>query len=279
MPISSRTAFAAWIERDVIRAHGPDTAAFLQGQLSQDVESIAMDESRWSLLLAPTGKVDAWLRVTRVGDDEILLDTDAGWGETVITRLQRFKLRTKCDIDPVGGWRCLAVRGTRVTDPNARPIVWPGVEGADLLGADVTPPAGVPLLDEYERLRIESGVPAMGRELTESMIPVDAGQWLIDASVSFTKGCYTGQELVARIDSRGGNAPHPVRGLRIPGKVDAGAAVTSIEGRDLGHLTSAHFIEDGGETIALASLARVVEPPADVLVAGAAARLVELPMR
>ena len=87
-------AFAAWIERDVVRAHGPDTIGFLQGQLSQDVESMAIDESRWSLLLQPTGKVDAWLRVTRLGDDDVILDTDAGWGDAVIARLQRFKLRT-----------------------------------------------------------------------------------------------------------------------------------------------------------------------------------------
>jgi folate-binding Fe-S cluster repair protein YgfZ len=111
------------------------------------------------------------------------------------------------------------------------------------------------------------------------MIPVDAGQWLIDASVSFTKGCYTGQELVARIDSRGGNAPHPVRGLRIPGRADVGAPVTSVEGRDLGKLTSVSFVEDRGETIALAPLARVVQPPAEVHVAAVAAQLVELPMR
>ena len=272
-------AFAAWVERDVIRAQGPDTLTFLQGQLSQDLESMATDESRWSLLLAPTGKVDAWLRVTRSADDEFVLDTDGGWGDAVIARLQRFKLRTKCDIEPVDGWRCLAVRGTTVADPAARPIAWPGVVGVDLLGADVAPPPDVPMVDLYERLRIESGVPAMGRELTESMIPVDAGQWLIDASVSFTKGCYTGQELVARIDSRGGNAPHPVRGLRVPGRVDVGATVTSVEGRALGELTSVSFIEDRGETVALAPLARVVEPPADVLVAATAARLVELPMR
>jgi folate-binding protein YgfZ len=271
--------FSAWIDRDVIRAHGPDTVTFLQGQLSQDVETMAIGESRWSLLLEPTGKVDAWLRVTRAGDDELILDTDEGWAGAVIGRLERFKLRTKCELELVEGWRCLAVRGATVDDADARLIVWPGVEGVDLLGIDVTAPPGVPLVDAYDRLRIESGVPAMGRELTESTIPVDAGQWLIDASVSFTKGCYTGQELVARIDSRGGNAPHPVRGLRIPGRVDVGAAVTSAEGRALGDVTSAWFVAERDETVALAPLARVVQPPADVLVAGIAARLVELPMQ
>jgi folate-binding protein YgfZ len=276
----SRTAFAAWIDRDVIRAHGPDTLTFLQGQLSQDLEAMALDESRSALLLEPSGKITAWLRVTRTADDEFILDTDRGTGDAVIARLNRFKLRTKCVIEPVEGWRCLAVRNTTVEDSAARPIAWPGVEGVDLLGADVTPPVDVPMRDdEYERLRIESGVPAMGRELTESMIPVDAGQWLIDASVSFTKGCYTGQELVARIDSRGGNAPHPVRGLRIPGRLEVGAPVTSVDGRPLGELTSVYFIADRDETIALAPLARVVQPPADVLVAETTGRLIELPMR
>ena len=269
--------FAAWIDRDVIRAYGPDTVTFLQGQLSQDVAAMAAQESRWSLLLAPTGKVDAWLRVTRLADDEFILDTDAGWGEAVIARLQRFKLRTKCEFEPVDGWRCLAVRGTTVVDPAARPIAWPGVEGVDLLGADVTAPDLPVQPDAYDRLRVESGVPAMGRELTESTIPVEAGQWLIDASVSFTKGCYTGQELVARIDSRGGNAPRPIRGLRIDGHVEAGAAVTALDGRALGTVTTAAM--DGDETIALAPLARAVAPPAEVLVDGTDARLVELPMR
>jgi folate-binding protein YgfZ len=270
--------FASWIDRDVIRAHGEDTVTFLQGQLSQDVATMATGESRWSLLLAPTGKVDAWLRVTRMADDEMILDLDGGWGDAAIARLHRFKLRTACELEPVIGWRCLAVRGASVDDAAARPIAWPGMVGVDLLGADVRPPSGVPLLDTYERARIEAGVPAMGHELTESTIPVEAGQWLIDASVSFTKGCFTGQELVARIDSRGGHAPRPVRGLRIPGREDESAQVTTMEGKAIGQLSSAWFDADRDETIALAPLARVVEPPADVLVDGTAARVVELPM-
>jgi folate-binding protein YgfZ len=263
--------FAAWIDRDVVRAYGPDTFTFLQGQLSQDL-GMAVGESRWSLLLQPTGKVDAWLRVTRDADDEFSLDTDAGWGDVVVARLQRFKLRTKCELDRVEGWRALAVRGTTVEDPAARPIVWPGVEGVDLLGPDVSP-SDVPLGDGYERLRIESGVPTMGRELTEGTIPIEAGQWLIDASVSFTKGCYTGQELVARIDSRGGNAPRPIRGLRLSAPVAERAAITTVDGADLGTVTSSC------ETVALAPLPRSIAPPAEVLVDGHLAHVVELPMR
>src|SRR5205823_3736132 len=106
-------------------------------------------------------------------------------------------------------------------------------------------------------------------------IPVEAGQWLIDASVSFTKGCYTGQELVARIDSRGGNAPRPIRGVRISGRVDAGAPITSNDGRELGAITSVAFVADEGETVALAPLPRSVEPSIEVLVDGVPARVVD----
>jgi len=99
MAIASSTPFAARIERDVVRAYGADTATFLQGQLSQDVATMVDGESRWSLLLAPTGKVDAWLRATRLGDEEFILDTDAGWGDAVVARLLRFKIRTNFFVD------------------------------------------------------------------------------------------------------------------------------------------------------------------------------------
>ena len=271
--------FAAWIERDVVRAHGPDAASYLHGQVSQDIDAMTVGATSWTLLLSPAGKVDAWLRVTRVAGDEFLLDTDGGWTEAVLTRLNRFKLRTNADFEPVTGWRCLAVRGTTVEHPFARPIVWPGIAGVDLLGPDIEPPPGIALEDRYEKARIEAGVPAMGRELTEATIPVEAGQWLIDASVSFTKGCYTGQELVARIDSRGGNAPRPVRGVRVRGHAAPGAAVVAQDGRALGALTSTWFDADGDETLALAPLLRAVAPPADVVVDGLPATVVELPMR
>ena len=94
--------------------------------------------------------------------------------------------------------------------------------------------------EAYERYRIAHGVPAMGAELTDDTIPAEAGQWLIDASVSFTKGCYTGQELVARIDSRGGNVPRPVRLLVVDGEfpVAPGAEIRA-DGQPVGTVTSA----------------------------------------
>jgi folate-binding protein YgfZ len=279
-----REPFAAWIERDVVQASGPDTIAFLQGQLSQDIESLAVGASTWSLLLQPSGKVDAWLRVTRAEDDTLELDVDGGGGDALRQRLERFKLRTKCELVRVDGWRCLAIRNASPDDPSdtrIRPIVWPATEGYDLLGAAVGAPHDLaPTSDDdvYERARIEAGVPALGHELTDATIPVEAGQWLIDASVSFTKGCFTGQELVARIDSRGGNAPRPVRGLRIAGPAARGDEIVS-DGKVIGTLTSAVGAADGtGTTVALAPLSRTVAVGTDIEVGGASGTVVALPM-
>ncbi|HEV3225339.1 MAG TPA: hypothetical protein VGZ52_00835 [Acidimicrobiales bacterium] len=274
------TGFAAWVERDVVRVAGPDAATFLQGQVSQDVEAMSVGTSKWSLVLAPTGRVDAWFRVTREGDDEFHLDVDRGLGEALIARLNRFKLRTKCDVDAVNGWRCLAIRGTTVEHPRARPIVWPGTVGVDLLGPGIEAPAGLAVDADISRLevaRIRAGVPAMGHELTEATIPAEAGQWLIDVSVSFTKGCFTGQELVARMDARGGSAPHPICGLRVSGPAEVGMLVVARGGRELGRITSA--AADGGATIGLAPLPRATVVGEEVTVGGASAAVVELPMR
>ena len=224
--------------------------------------------SAWSLLLAPQGKVVALLRMTRVTDDDFVLDTDAGWGPTVIERLNRFKIRVKADIEAMEGWRCLAVRGPDAHQavPDGTPADWPGLPGVDLLGPDVVPPPAAAArpcsLEAYEIVRIEAGVPVMGKELNESTIPQEAG--IVDRSVSFTKGCYTGQELVARIDSRGGNVPRHLRGLVVSGDAlpPPGAAL-HVDGKEVGVVTSVAFSPGRGAPVALAYVRRAVEPPAD----------------
>jgi tRNA-modifying protein YgfZ len=268
---------AAAIARDVVRVAGPDAVAYLQGQLSQDVAVLPVGGSAWSFLLQPTGKVEAWLRVTRLADDELVLDVDRGYGDAVLARLRRFLLRTKADIDPLG-WQAVAVRGpgaaavgARVTpgagaDTVAAPAGWPGVEGVDLLGPGVTAPADVPTVDlaAIEALRIRAGVPAMGAELTDATIPAEAGPWVVGASVSFTKGCFTGQELVARIESRGGHVPRRLRGVMVPATpaqpVEPGATVV-VDGDEVGRVTSV-APDPGRGIVALAIVGRAVEPPA-----------------
>jgi folate-binding protein YgfZ len=261
------SAGAVELPRDFVRAAGPDVNSFLQGQLSQDVLGLGVGASTWALLLQPQGKVTAFLRVLRVGDEEVVLETDAGFGPAVIERLNRFKLRVQCDLD-VLAWRCIAVRGPRAHELVPEGVVadWPGLPGRDLVGESPAVPAGVTEcgMDAFEAVRIEAGIPLMGRELDESTIPAEAG--VVDMSVSFTKGCYTGQELVARIDSRGGNVPRRLRGLVLadgPAPVDA---TVQADGKEVGRLTSVAFSPGLDATVALAYVRRAVDPPADVVV-------------
>jgi tRNA-modifying protein YgfZ len=282
------TLGAIEIERDVVRVAGPDAVAYLQGQLSQDVEDLDVGATALSFLLAPTGKVDAWLRVTRGRGDELILDLDGGLGDVVLARLRRFLLRTKADVDPLA-WRAVALRGpgaeaaAREAAGLAVPALWPGVEGVDLLGPDVTVPPGVDAADRaaYESLRIRAGVPAMGAELTDATIPAEAGQAVVDASVDFTKGCFTGQELVARIDSRGGHVPRRVRAILVPDGSPAVGDALVVDGKEAGRLTSV-APHPGGGVVALGIVARAVEPRAAAAVTTAggpvAATVVDLPI-
>lgn len=273
-----RAGGVAPLARDVVRVHGPQAEFLLDGQLSQNLELLAPEEGAWSLLLAPTGKVDAWLRASRISDEEFLLDVDAGWGEAVRARLERFKLRTKATVDLVDDWVALAVRGNvqvELDHAAGQPVLtlpapWPGLIGWDVLApAEAHVQLDVPSVpaEALEAVRIEAGVPALGRELTEKTIPAEMGQWFIDASVSFVKGCFVGQELVARIDSRGGNVPRNLRGIVFESDAvpEVGAEVVAGS-KPIGTLTSTAFSAALAAPVGLATLPRSVEPPAEVFV-------------
>ena len=237
------------VVRDVVRIEGPDAASFLQGQLSQDVEGLAVGASAWSLILQPQGKVDALVRVTRAADDVFVLDVDAGFGEAVATRLDRFKLRVKATLS--------------AAEPRSFEVDDAGTPAAAPTDGD--PEDG--WRDEWDRRRVELGIPAMGRELTEDTIPEEAG--VVDATVSFTKGCYTGQELVARIDSRGRNVPRRLRRVTL---VDGDGALgdgdqLSVDGKVVGAVTTTAGRE------ALAYVGRSVEVGATVSTPAGVARI------
>ena len=217
--------------RDVVEVSGADAASYLQSQVSNDLRMLAVGSSTWSFLLEPTGKVAVLLRVWHRADEVFVLDTDAGFGEPMVARLSRFKIRVKVDITPVS-WRCIAVRG----GDHDGLVAW-GV-GADLLGPDVEPPADVDEGSELDLLaaRIEAAWPAMGAEIVPGeTIPAETG--ILDQAVSFTKGCYPGQELVERMDSRSAAAP---RLLPVVDVADGASAGDRIErdGVVIGTITS-----------------------------------------
>ena len=266
--------------RDVVTVEGPDAEAYLQGQLSQDVAGLAEGDSTWTFVLQPQGKVEAWFRLARTGPQAFRADIDPGYGQALLDRLRRFLLRTKADL-ALRTEAMVAVRGTAgVIAPDGAAALdpaWPGVEGVDLLGTDRVPDGVAEAsAEELERRRITAGVPAMGAELTERTIPAEAG--IVERSVSFTKGCFTGQELVARIDSRGGNVPRRLRLLEGAGGIalPVGAEVL-VDGKAVGEVTSSVPASAGGPAIALAYVGRAVEPPAAATVAGTAVQVRSVP--
>lgn len=230
------------VQRDSVLATGADAATFLQSQLSQDIRPLQTGDSTWSFVLTPTGKVEALVRVLRRDETTFVLDTDSGFGEALVARLSRFKIRVAVEFTPLER-RIVAVRpldGVPVSQPAGAAgvlVAWGG--GFDL---DVTDSAEV--LDDIARgsaaqleaARVEACWPAMGAEIEPGeTVPAETG--VVAEAVSFTKGCYPGQELVERMDSRGARAPFRLETVDVaPGAVPGDD--WSVDGEVAGRLTS-----------------------------------------
>jgi len=272
--------------REMVRVAGPDARDYLQGQCSQDIGALTAGSSADALLLTPQGKLDALVRITRAADDAFYVDVDAGYGPAVVARLARFKLRVKADIT-TPEWTCVSLRGPAATDVagGASPapgtslavaFAWGDVVGVDLFGVGPQIPSGVRSCGRaaWESLRIEAGICVMGAELDGRTIAAEAG--LLERAVSFTKGCYTGQELVARLEARGNKVARRLRGLVFDPSVDLSdtSAPNVIPGADVaigprvvGRVTSVAWSPTLQSSVALAYLHRDVAVPSLVHVA------------
>jgi folate-binding protein YgfZ len=270
------------LPRDVMVVRGPDALSYLQGQCSQDLEPLADGAAVDALVLSPQGKVDALVRVTRRSEGDFVVDVDGGFGDAVRQRLERFRLRVKVEIQPLA-WHCLALRGPGALgvaahvagdDALVLPVAWGGLDGVDLLGPPLDPPPEVPVCSDavWEAARIEAGLPRMGAELDGRTIPAEAD--LVERCVSFSKGCYTGQELVARLDARGSNVARRMAGLVFGGVAPDGAATLpgsplQADGKATGPVTSAAWSPGLGTVVGLGYVHRRVGPGA-VLAVGPA---------
>ncbi|MEY2966793.1 MAG: hypothetical protein RLY50_843 [Actinomycetota bacterium] len=229
-------------ERDVVRVEGPDAASFLHSQLAADIVSLDVGGSCHSMLLDPTGHLVALLRVVRQTETLFTLDVEAGHGAAVVERLRRFVLRSKLVMEATN-WVVRAFRGpgaaAAVGDVGGRCAPgWPSDDEIDVVGPREALPA-VPGAREtepghIESLRVDARWPSFGVDVLAGDVPATSG--VLRVAVSFTKGCYPGQELVERMDSRGAGAPVQLR--VVPrGDLFPGARI-EIDGRDVGTVTS-----------------------------------------
>ena len=224
------SAIAYRSKRDVITVSGSDAESYLHSQMSQDIAGMAIGSSVASLLLDPTGRVDALVRVTRVAKEIFEVDVDAGFGDQVIARLKRFKIRVKAEL-LLESRDCLALRSDAVFDApagvDARAAWWMNGRSFDVFGADALDGYATATDEDGKLLRVSVGWPEMGREIREGVLPAELG--VTGIAVSFRKGCYPGQELVERMDSRGAQAPRTL--CRVPSSTSVdGAEITSVAG-------------------------------------------------
>jgi len=295
----------AFVERpaDLVEMRGADRIRFLNGYLTCDVKNLGAWTGAYGFITEVKGHVLADVRVL-AGEEAAWLDLPAGKGEEIAAHLGKYVIVDRVEIAPLPGFSALTFAGPEVTEVLAadelpettydhREVDFDGrrarlVREADLDGVavytlwsddvaavrDVLAGRGVreAPAESLERLRVEAGRPLFGRDFGPENLPQETG---LEDAVSYEKGCYLGQEVVARIHYRGGVARR-LRGLRLKEAVAVGGKVLH-DGREAGVVTSAVRSPRYG-AIGLAILHKRVEPGADVEVEGGATALVcELP--
>jgi folate-binding protein YgfZ len=281
---------------------GPDAAEYLQGQLTNDVEALAPGDGQYAALLNRKGHMQGDMRVLRPITEELWLDTEPEALAATRRHLEMYSIGREVKVTDVSGERAILsligpraveVAGTAALPENAcEASTVAGVEclavgtsvGIDLIAAaadvgrlrDALGDAGAVevSLAAAEILRIEAGIPRFGAEMGTATMPAEAG--IVADAVSFTKGCYIGQETVARLHYKGRPNRH-LRGLRLSAPAEPGAALVLGE-KEVGVLGSAAVSPALGP-IGLAILRREAEPGLTLSVGedGVTAQVVDLP--
>ena len=286
-------------ERGKLALTGPDAKAFLQGQVTNDVEGLEPGQGCYAAFLTHKGKMLGDLRVLDLGH-ELLLDTERSALQELFNMIRRFKVGSDVELHKrtlemgllslIGPDSWSVVGAARL--PNEHDNVRTEIGGRTVLlvatdlGVDVFTQAAdtnavraaldVPTVDEEvaEIVRVESGRPRYGIDLDDGVIPQEAG--LNERAVSFTKGCYVGQETVARLFYRGKPNRH-LRGIKLSAEAAPGDELRLGE-KVVGKLASVAVSPTRGP-IALALARREAEPGAPVAVGDGAvpALVVALP--
>jgi folate-binding protein YgfZ len=289
-------------ERGVVAVTGPDGAEYLQGQVTNDVEALEVGEGQYAALLDRKGKMQADLRILRVGDAEIQVDLEPAPKDQALRHLTMYSIgRDVAVTDATAERALLSLIGPRAAEIAATPplpefanesTTVAGIEalaagtrdGIDLFCAaadrdrllaalieagavEVTPEAA-------EIVRVEAGVPRFGAEMDAGTMPAEAA--IVEDAVSFTKGCYIGQETVARLHYKGKPNRH-LRGLKLSAAAAPGAALRLGE-KEVGTLGGA-VVSPALGPIGLAIVRREAQPGEQLTVGedGVTAEVVALP--
>ena len=290
-------------ERGVLLVSGPEAAEYLQGQLTNDVEALGSGDGQYAALLDRKGHMQADMRVLRPGEEQsFLIETEPVALDAAKRHLEMYKIGREVEVTDVSGERAILsligprsveIAGTAALSENVcEAAKVAGVEciavgtanGIDLIAAaadlerlreglvaagavEVSPGA-------VEILRIEAGTPRFGVEMGTETMPAEAG--IVEDAVSFTKGCYIGQETVARLHYKGRPNRH-LRGLRLSGAAEPGAALCLGE-KEVGRLGGTAVSPALGR-IGLAIVRREAEPGTELAVGedGVTAQVVALP--
>ena len=288
--------------RGMLLVTGPDGAEYLQGQLTNDVEALAVGEGQYAALLDRKGHMQADMRVLRTGPEEIWLDTEPEALAAARRHLEMYSIGRDVSVADVSaerailsllGPRSVPIAGTAPLPENACETT--AVAGTDCIAAGTQ--FGIDLIvvaaeserlrralldagavevssEAVEILRVEAGLPRFGAEMGTETMPAEAG--IVERAISFTKGCYIGQETVARLHYKGRPNRH-LRGLRLSDPVPSGAVLRLGE-KEVGRLGGS-VVSPALGPIGLAILRREAEPDAELAVGedGVTARVVDLP--
>ena len=286
--------------RGVIAVSGPDAAEYLQGQLTNDIEALGPGGGCRAELLDRKGHIQADLRVTHPRAEEIVLDTEGASTAAAVRHLTMYSIGREVSVtDRTADTAIVSVMGPRTEEVTGIGRLAPYAVSEERIGTTELLAAGsrdgVDLLlpaaalaaireellgrgaaevstEAAEILRIEAGDPRFGSEMGTETMPAEAG--IVEETVSFEKGCYIGQETVARLHYRG-RPNRQLRGLRLEGAAAPGDEVRLGE-RVVGSVGSACLSPAHGH-IALAILRREAEPGARVSVGAGAGEVVEVP--
>lgn len=289
-------------ERSLIAVTGPDGGEFLQGQVTNETEELEAGHGRYAALLDRKGRIQSDMRVLRIGDGEFWLESEAAPGAGLLKHLSMYKIGRDVEVtDRSAEHSLISLIGPRARELAGAQVLGDEHEHSEVelggascravatdLGVDLfTAPGDAAAVREAlleagaeavsdeaaEILRVEAGRPRYGRELGPETMPAEAG--IVERAVNFDKGCYIGQEPVARLHYRG--RPNRVlRGLRLAAPAEFGAGIRNDE-RDLGTLGTT-VVSPALGPIALAVIRREAEPGDTVeLDGGASAEVVELP--